>query len=213
MTEQATELVNAEVVEIADVVIDDIESGGKSDDVTDESDPSNNKTCYTPIIKQANDLYEQKIQPALLPVQEKVYPIYEEKVAPVITKVGELFDDDEEDPIEQIETTDEQGNVVHTDATLFKVSPSCFGAAVLGFTVATIVTGPFVAVAAGVGAGYATSTRGKAGEYSNFYGKKTYNGLHRGYKHSKTVMNSLKDKIVGVSAEEIAAPVSQQEAA
>mmetsp|Transcript_9120 Transcript_9120/g.15408 ORF Transcript_9120/g.15408 Transcript_9120/m.15408 type:complete len:212 (-) Transcript_9120:249-884(-) len=211
MTEQATEIVNAEVVEIADVVIDDVESGGKSDDLIDESDPGN-KTCYTPIIKQANDLYEQKIHPALLPVQEKVYPIYEEKVAPVITKVGELFDDDEEDPVEQIETTDEEGNVVHTDATLFKVSPSCFGAAVLGFTVATIVTGPFVAVAAGVGAGYATSTTGKAGEYSKFYGKKTYNGLHRGYKHSKSAMNLLKEKIVGVKAEGNAAPASLEAA-
>jgi hypothetical protein len=194
MTDQVTEIVKAEAVEIVDVAIDDVESGGMT--VEEEDADPNNKTCYTPILKQANDLYEHKIHPALLPIQEKVYPLYKDKVVPVMNKVGDFFDDDVEDPIGTEETTDEDGNIVHRDATLFKVSPACFGAAVLGFGVTTIVIGPFIAVAAGAGAAYATSRQGKAGEYSNFYGKKTYNGLSRGYRNSKNAINALKGRFV-----------------
>ena len=104
----------------------------------------NQKTCYTPILKQANDLYEQKIQPTILPIQEKV--------TPVMIKVGDFFDDDVDDPLAQDQTTDEDGNVIRNETTLFKVSPACFGAAVLGFGLTTVVIGPFIAVAAGAGA-------------------------------------------------------------
>lgn len=213
MIEVATEVPKAEAVDIVDVVVEDLENGGGNTSPDVVSDP-NDKTCYTPILKQANDIYEQKIHPALLPVQEKVYPIYQEKVAPVVSKVGDFFDDDEDDPVEEVETTDEEGNVVRKEASLFKVTPSCLGAAVLGFTVATIVTGPFVAIAAGAGAAYATSTKGKAGEYSNFYGKKTYNGLHRGYKHSKQVVNKLKSRFASENGDvEVSTEAASLEAA
>lgn len=198
----------AEAVDVVDVETD-IETGGIDED--EGEDAPNQKTCYTPmvpILKQANELYEQKIHPAILPLQEKV--------TPVIIKVGDFFDDDEEDPLSQEETTDDDGNVVQNDTTLFKVSPSCFGAAVLGFSVTSLVIGPLFAVAAGAGCAYATSRQDtKAGEYSNFYGKKTYNGLFRGYKHSKKALHALKGKIISATAgdENATAAASSLEAA
>ena len=192
----AVEMEKAEVVEMTDIETGDlIEEGGTDDD-------PNKKSCYTPIVKQANELYENRIHPAILPVQEKVYPIYEEKVVPVIAKVGEFFDEDIDDPIPQEEVADEEGNVTQRDATLFKISPACFGAAVLGFGVGTIVAGPFVAVAAGAGAAYATSRPDKAGEYSTYYGRKTYNGLYRGYKHSKKTISAISSKFTRSNSEE-----------
>jgi len=192
--QEETSVVRAEAVEIADVVFDDVESGQANE--RDNEEHPNQKTCYTPILKQANDLYEQKIHPALMPLQEKV--------GPVIERVGDFFDDDEEDPIAQEETTDEDGNVTHKDATLFKVSPACLGAAVLGFGVTSFVIGPFIA----------TSRHDtKAGEYSNFFGKKTYNGLSRGYKHSKKAILSLKGKYMNGSVENSIPAASSLEAA
>jgi hypothetical protein len=179
--------------EIVDVVIDDVESGQQNPHNEVGEDDPNQKTCYTPILKQANDLYEQKIQPTILPIQEKV--------TPVMIKVGNFFDDDVDDPLAQDQTTDEDGNVIRNETTLFKVSPACFGAAVLGFGLTTVVIGPFIAVAAGAGAAYATSRPDtKAGEYSTFFGKKTYNGLCRGYKHSKKAMETLKGKFGNAAA-------------
>lgn len=127
----------------------------------------------------------------------------------ISTHVGDFFAEDPENPVATEESVDEDGNVIQKEKTLFNMTPTKLGAAVFGFTAASIIIGPFLAIGAGAGAAYATSRDDKAGEYSKYFGKKTYNGMSRAHKIMKRTFGGREasastEGIDGVVQQEVA---------
>ena len=108
---------------------DDIESGSGSEQ--EHTHDPNNKSCYAPI--------QEKLNPVLSQVSTQI--------TPVVNKISVFFDDEE---------VDEAQKEKSADNTLFIVTPTRFGAAVVGMTVGTILMGPLIGVACAGAAGYAT---------------------------------------------------------
>ena len=99
----------------------------------EEQDP-NNKTCITPVFN--------KVQP----VMERVKPV----VQNAATNISNFFEDDESEVITEV---NDKGEV--QEKTMFRVTPTCFGAAVVGMIVGSISAGPVIGLIAAGGAGYA----------------------------------------------------------
>ena len=116
----------------------DVEVGGGDEPET--FDP-NKKSCYDPMM--------EKMQP----VVEKVQPVVE-KVKPIANKaaqnVSDFFDDDENEVM-----TEETIDGSTQEKTMLRITPTAFGAAVIGMLVGSIIAGPIIGLACAGGAGYA----------------------------------------------------------
>lgn len=109
----------------------DVEAGADGD--VAQLNP-NNKTCYEPVLA--------KVQP----VVSKVQPAIEHTTE----KISEFFDDDENEVMTEQAVTGEM-----QEKTILRVTPTVFGAAVVGMVIGSVIAGPFLGLAIAGGAGYA----------------------------------------------------------